>query len=255
MSRPSLSGAVSAEFLKLRGTLAAWMCLIAPALVVAVYVLQMNFVQLGNKPPPAPGQAWALYAQSVLVLWAFLMLPLFVTLQAALLAALEHGNQQWKHLLALAVPRRHHFLAKAFALAAMLLAASAALVLLMPIGGWLLMHTRPQLGIAGPPPWDFLLSRGAAIFAAAMLMAAIQLWIALRWRSFTIAVGVGMGATVAGYLIGQSKQFGHLYPWSMPLHTLASDGSRMHSVLVVGLIGAAAIGALALWDFLRREHP
>ena len=255
MNRPSLFGAVSAEFLKLRGTLAAWMCLIAPALVIAVYVLQMNFVKLGHRPPPPPDQSWMPYAQSVLVLWAFLMAPLFVTLQAALLGALEHGNHQWKHLLALAVPRRQHFLAKLAALASMLLAANAALVLLMPLGGWLLMQTRPALGLAGPPPWDFLLSRSAAIFAASLLMATIQLWIALRWRSFTVAVGIGMGATVAGYLIGQSKEFGYLYPWSMPLHTLASEGGHQELVVAISLIGAVAVAVLALWDFLRREHP
>jgi hypothetical protein len=35
--------ALSAELLKLRGTLALWMCVIAPAVVVGLYVLQVSF--------------------------------------------------------------------------------------------------------------------------------------------------------------------------------------------------------------------
>src|SRR5687768_8102979 len=93
--------ALSAEALKLRGTLALWMCLIAPATVVALYVLQMTFMDYGKRPALPPADAWMMFAQSVLVLWALLMLPLFVTLESALLAGLEHANQQWKHLLAL----------------------------------------------------------------------------------------------------------------------------------------------------------
>ena len=48
-----------------------------------------------------PAAAWLMFARASSVLWVFLMLPLFVTLESALLAGLEHGERQWKHLLAL----------------------------------------------------------------------------------------------------------------------------------------------------------
>ena len=114
----ALARALSAEALKLRGTLAMWMCLIAPAVVVGLYVLQITFRDIPARPNIDPATAWQGFAYSAFGLWAFLMLPLFVTLQSALLAGLEHGERQWKHLLALPLPRATHYFAKAIALLA-----------------------------------------------------------------------------------------------------------------------------------------
>ncbi len=247
--------ALSAESLKLRRTLALWMCLIAPATVVALYVLQVSFTKFsGNRPPMAAAEAWFAFSQSILVLWCFLMLPLFVTLQSALLAGLEHADNQWKHLLALPIPRRVHYLAKVIVLVAMVLAAFVLLLLLIPIGGWLLMHVQPAFGLAGPPPLANLARLAAAGFAASLLMVALQSWIAIRWRSFTIAVAAGMSATVVGFLIGQSERFGHWYPWSMASQVLAGQGQHLQFVVAAGMIGGVAATALGLLDYLRAEY-
>lgn len=248
-----LLAALSAERLKLRGTLAAWMCLIAPAVVVLLYVLQMNFVKLPGDWVNTPDVVWQRYASAVLMLWAFLMLPLFVTLQSALLANLEHAEQQWKHLLALPVPRRSHYLAKLLALVAMLAAATLCLLLLIPVGGWMLAMTRPELGISGAPPLQLLLTRGATIFTASLLVLSLHTWIAIRWRSFTVAVACGMTATVMGYLIGQSQRFGPWYPWSMPLQAMASRQDDILNVLLASLLGALLVAGLGLYDFVRRD--
>lgn len=193
------------------------------------------------------------YTQGAVGLWTFLMLPLFVTLQSALLAGLEHANQQWKHLLALPLPRDVHYLAKLLALAAMVLLAMTVLLLLTVLGGGLLGVLQPNFGIAGAPPWTFLLTRLPAIFAAALLIIALHTWIAIRWRSFTVAVSTGMIATVAGFLIGQSRSFGHLYPWSLPMQVLAGDGERLQYAVLAGLLGGTLVATLGLEDFLRRE--
>ena len=49
---------------------------------------------------------------NVLNLWAILALPLFITLETALLAQTEHSEKHWKHLFALAVPRWVYYAAK-----------------------------------------------------------------------------------------------------------------------------------------------
>lgn len=252
----ALARALSAEALKLKGTLALWMCLIAPAVVAVLYILQIWASRL---PPgaagqlPDPAQAWQMYCQSVLALWAFLMLPLFVTLEAALLAGLEHGDRQWKHLLALPLPRSAHYLSKLAALAMLVALAFLALVALVPLGGWVLMVVKPAFGIAGPPPWEFLLRGLAACYLASLLMLSIQCWVSVRWSSFTVAVSVGMGATVMGFLIGQSERFGHWYPWSMPVQVLAGKGQWLEFVVVAGIVGGLAVALLGLLDFRRRE--
>jgi lantibiotic transport system permease protein len=84
-------------------------------------------------------------------------------------------------------------------------------------------------------------------------MVALHTWLAIRWRSFTVAVSIGMSATVMGFLIGQSERFGHWYPWSMPLQVLAGKGQWTSFVVAAGLAGGLLAGLAGLADFRRRE--
>jgi lantibiotic transport system permease protein len=249
----ALVRALDAERLKLRGTLAAWTCVIAPVTVVTLYVLQLGVSRIPAGHVADPVQAWRMYSQSVLALWLFLMLPLLITLQAALLAGLEHADRHWKHLLALPLPRGVHYLAKLLVLAAMVLAGFLALLVLLPLGGMVLMLVKPALGLAGLPDVAALLRLAAQAFAASLLMVAVHTWVSIRWRSFTVAVSVGMAATVAGFLIGQSERYGHWYPWSMPVQVMAGNGMHAHFVVVAGLLGGLAVALAGLADFSRRE--
>lgn len=243
---------LQAERLKLRGTLALWMCLVAPGLVVAVVVLQLVFSEMRGPPRP-PDEAWSRFAMGVMALWAFLMVPLFVTLEAALLAALEHGNRQWQRLLALPLPRSTHYVAKLLTLGFLLLLAQATLMLLIPLGGGVLMVFQPALGLAGAPPWELLARTGAAIFVASALVVSLHTWVALRWRSFAVACGLGMGATVMGFLIGQSVKFGPWYPWSLPVQMLANGGDKS-TVMVFSAAGALLVALAGVWQFANRDH-
>jgi hypothetical protein len=248
----ALARALGAEAVKLRRTLALWMCAIAPAVVVALLMLQLLVQKAPATPPPAEA-AWGQYVTGVLGIWCFLMLPLFVTLQSALLAGLEHGASQWKHLFALPVPRGVHAAAKWVVLVAMVAAAFVVVAALAVLGGQALAAAKPALGLGGPPPWAFLATTGAAGFAASLPIVSLHTWLSLRFRSFTVAVATGMSATVCGFLIGQSATFGPWYPWSMPVQVLAADGANARQVVVAGLVGGLAIAAVALWDLARRD--
>ncbi len=247
----SLARACRAELGKTRGTLTLWMVLIAPSLVAAVLVLQL----LAMTPRgPGDGNAWASITQGILALWAFLMLPLFITLEAALLAAIEHGQQRWRHLLALPLPRDAHYLAKWIVLALIVVAAHAMFLVLVPLGGWVLMTFKPALGVAGPPPWAMIATMAAKCAAASVFLVALHTWIATRWRSFAVACGVGMGATVAGFLIGQSKTYGPWYPWSLPVTTLANGPVDLPLLYAYSACGALVVTLVGLWEFRRSEE-
>lgn len=248
-----LMRALSAEALKLRGTLALWMSLIAPAAVVGLVVLQVLAMDLSKAKVNPPEQAWENFIMMVVSLWALLMMPLFITLQSALIAGLEHSNQQWKHLLSLPVPKGVHYLAKLIALMGLVMLALAVLGLLLPLGGWVLAEFKPQAHIAGPVPWDTLARLIPACFAAGVLMMAIHTWVSTRWRSFTVAVSFGMVATVAGFLIMQSQEYGKFYPWSMPMQLVAGDGENLRFAVVASLSGGLLVALAGLWGFVRRE--
>ena len=248
----ALARALHAETLKLRGTLALWMCGVAPALVAAVVTLQLLFSETRG-PALAPAEAWNRLAYGLLALWSFLMLPLFVTLEAALLAQLDHANHQWRRWLALPLPRGVHYLAKLIALAGLLLAAQLAMVALIPLAAGTLMRFKPGFGLSGGPPWALVWSLAAKGYLAALLIVALHTWIALRWRSFAVACGTGMGATVMGFLIGQSERYGPWYPWSLPVQTM---GEKADTVAVIGfaLAGTILVTAAGVWAFRRADH-
>ena len=93
----------------------------------------------------------------------------------------------------------------------------------------------------------------SAVVQVFFLPVTLQTWIAIRWRSFTLAVAVGMSATVIGFLVGQSERFGHWYPWSMPMQVFAGHGEHLPFVVAAGVLGGLAATALGLADYLRRE--
>lgn len=249
----TLGRALLAEWVKLQHTLAAVMVVLAPLLVLLLSVLQISFAKLHGPPVLSGPEAWKRLVGGLFTLWVFLMLPLFVTLQAALLANMEHAPQTWKHLLALPLPRWSHYAAKLCALAAMVVLATMLLAVATPLAGWVLMHTQPAFGIAGPAPWRWLVLHGSACVAAAAFMAALQIWVAMRWQSFTTSVFVGVAGTVAGFLIGQSARLGPWFPWSMPVQVVARHPSHLAQVVIVGLAGGIAVAAFGLWHFERSE--
>lgn len=242
--------AMHAEILKVARTLALWLCLIAPAVVVTLYVLQTIFGPQAKKVPD-PSQAWQQFMVSCFALWAFLMLPLFVTLESALLAGLEHNERQWKHLLALPLPRSVHYVAKWLALQLLVLLALGALIILIPLGGSVLAALQVG-GISGLPRLVSLLSYAGEIYLAASLMIALQCAIAVHSKSFTLTVSVGMSATVMGFLIGQSAKFGPFFPWTMAIQSFAK-ASPFALVLCLSICGALLVTVFATWLFARRE--
>ena len=84
------------------------MIFVAPLLVA----LLQFFIGLNQRRIPAGFKLWDAVFQNSLSVWAIFMLPLLITLETALLAGVEHTEKQWKHLLALPVPRYTVYLAK-----------------------------------------------------------------------------------------------------------------------------------------------
>jgi lantibiotic transport system permease protein len=243
--------AIRAESLKLKNTLALRLCIIAPLVVVVLLVLQGIF---GHQPKvlPSPDQAWLKFVYACFGIWAVLMLPLFVTLESALIAGIEHNERQWKHLLALPVPRAVHFLAKWLSLLALVMLASLVFsAVLIPFGGMLLILFNVG-GMAGAPPVSHIISLSIKVYLAAMLIMAIHTWIAIRWRSFTVAISVGMSATVIGFLVGQSERYGPYFPWTMPAQALAPK-APFDTVLMLSITGAVLCVIFASYSFTKRE--
>ncbi|HEX2034735.1 MAG TPA: ABC transporter permease [Chloroflexota bacterium] len=248
--------ALWAELYKLRRTLALAMVLIAPLFVACLQALLLAQNSAGR---PEGGYEWATYVRGVHALWALLMLPLVVSLETTLLGTIEHQGNHWKHLFALPIPRWSVYLAKFGAALGLLVASSVLLGAGAVLCGVLLRTVDPGIGLQGAIPWWEATAPALLTFLAAWLIVAIHTWVALRWPSIVVGLGLGIAATVAGVLIAQSGRWGSWFPWSLPVRAIATelaiatDGGGPHTILALGIGGGLLVALLGCWEVTRRD--
>lgn len=249
----ALLRALHAEMLKLLHTLAVWLCVLTP-LMVTLLGIAMLWTNPALLSQASVEGRWPVVITTIMSMWAAMMLPLFVTLESALLAGLEHGNHQWKHLLALPLPRSTHYLAKTIALSSLVLLATAALGLTILVGGLLLTMTDAAT-LSGMPAWGMLAGRVAILLLTALPMVAAQLFIALRWGSFSVTMTSGIIATMLALFIPHGGMFDRWFPCAMPSLAVSSAPADIAGVVALSVIGFCVITAFGVLDFTRREHP
>jgi hypothetical protein len=211
-----LARALSAETLKARRTLALWLALITPAVVIGVQLAMIWDRRAYYRQNGIVRGAWMEYGAETMVMWGLLMLPLFVTLETALVGQWEHANAGWKRLFSLPVPRGAIYAAKQVASALLIGLSIVALIALIVLSGLSMRVWLPGVGFeAAVPLWAFT-KYGLMMFLGAWLLIAIQTWVAQRWSGFAVACGVGVAMTVAGVLVIQSA-WSSYYPWVLPV--------------------------------------
>src|ERR1022692_3414415 len=210
---------LSGEYLKLKRTLALWMVLVSPLVMV---LLQFAVSYKGAGVFLRDGKdAWPPMVRQTVEVWTLLMMPMFVTLETSLLAGLENTGKNWKSLLALPVlpgvfqacekrglentgknwksllalpsPRWTVYVSKLVVTITLLWAAHAVLIGGTIGSGLLLKLLHPALNLGRMPLSPFVLPM-LRVSVSALLAVAIQHWVSLRWHSYTAAMGFGMCA-------------------------------------------------------------
>src|SRR5438445_9303776 len=116
-------------------------------------------------------------------MWTILVLPLYIALAAALVAAIDHQSNGWQRMFSLPIARRSVLGAKWAATIS--LALLSALVFAAAIcGGCELLRLFKPGFRSWSPPIGLVILRSLQTFAAGCLLVAIQTWVSLRWRSF-----------------------------------------------------------------------
>jgi hypothetical protein len=241
--------AFSAETLKLKRTLALGLALLAPLLVIGLQclvALHSSFsLEVGENP-------WLAFSQGVTILWGLLMLPLFVTLQTALTANLEHGEKTWKQLYAMPVPRWTIYAAKTIINLAIIGLSTAVLGFGQIAAGLILGVIKPSLHFAEwPVDWQPILFQAGAIYLGAWLIIAIHTWISLRWHSFPLASGVGIAATITSF-IAINSEWARYFPWTQAVNVVSAEPD-IPLALTIGIAGGLAASLLGGWDVTRRD--
>jgi len=232
---------LTAEMLKLRHSLALLLVSAAPVLVMAICVL----IGLHGTEPMRLDR----YAMTGAAFWAFAMLPMTVTALSVLMAQMEHGPRSWDHLLALPGARRWLFLAKMLVMLALVAAMTMWLFALLLLGARFVEATH---AVAGRLDAVLLRDTLAKMAAASVLMCVIQLWTALRFRSFVPPLVLGILGTFIAVAAASARE-GAYFPWLMPLHILSSEPAMQQMALRIGAAGGAAAMFAMIVDLARRE--
>ena len=241
---------LTAEVLKLKRTLALRLSIFSP-LIVVILVFGMYAVrgqQVGGADPLTG------FAQLILTIWTIILFPLFAALVAALIAAIEHQNETWKHLLTLPVDRSSFFVTKWITGSGLLVLSSLFLSVSVCVAAEILRLMRSDLSNAPLP--IYMIFRGAVLSCCAVgLLFSIQMWISLRWRNFLPGIFVAVIALVLMFIAlpRGAALLGSLFPWSLPAMAMAPHNVYRPLAVSWGLLGGVAVAMLACWDLSRRE--
>jgi hypothetical protein len=251
----ALFRALSAELLKIKRTLALLVALTLPMVVILmnlVIFLRTRFFEEGSN-------GWDFFVGNNLVIWGLLMLTLYITLETALLAGLEHNQQGWKHLAALPIPRPAVYAAKQI----MAMGMVALSMLVIVLGTWASatltqkLSLNPAAPFVGAFPWALLLRTAAQSYLLSLLIIAIHTWIATRFTNFAFASAVGIAATVLSFFLSNDSDLMRVFPWSLPMNAVMQlvAGNEVDLVvpMAVSLIGALAVSVIGGWDVVTRD--
>jgi ABC-2 type transport system permease protein len=190
-------------------------------------------------------------------LWAILMLPLYVILQSALLASLDHAGGQWRSILARPLPRWTFYTAKLTFVIGFAVVGSALLALGIALDGAILPQMQQDVVFASPIPWDTIFHKCAQVLGLAFAGLAIQNWISLRWQSFSVAMAAGIVLLVLGVFagaVGQSTDsLLRFFPSALPTLIMARNAANIAVGLRVSIVLGVLVAVAAGIDFCRRE--
>lgn len=243
---PLFLAVLDVELRKLKRSPAVLLAAVVPTLI-AVFL----FFNLLRDKQPRP---WDLWLQNAAAVWAFFMLPMGVTALAALVAQLEHGTRSWDHLRALPLPRWYLYAAKTLCVLAVIALMSVAVLVLSAGALQLAAWIKPALAPTGEFHAMHHVVRFAQVYLAALLLVAVQLWLALRYHSFIPTLAVGIGGTFFA-VVASSARIGIVLPWQIPLNVLATDPQRATTALLIGSLAGVAALLLMLVHLSHREVP
>lgn len=235
--------AVAVEVLKLKGSLTALMTLLGPLSVVVFAVLLLS--NQGNDTLAETG--WQRFMQGAIAIWAYLVFPLLVALQAASINQIDHAVDGWKRMFSLPIKATHLFFAKLLILLAVMLASNVFLALgLIGVSGvWGQLAT--EIPSLTPEVAALAFQSLMACVCGGSLMIAMHFLLSWSMSSFVVPLTVGVVATMTIVQVG-SSQYWVWNPWTWGMTAaLSAEASRSLLAVVLGFglgLLASVVGAL-----------
>lgn len=253
--------ALKAEILKSQNSFAVWLSLAGTAAnLVLFFVLHLfgqESIPLGSTPNP-----WTAWIDNHYAGVAFMMLPLYVIILAALVYFMEHRHDMWTQLYALPVQRWHYYLAKMLFTLLLFFAAHVLFMAGLLLGGGLLGLLKPGSGLLrAAPPLGKMLILASKTHLSILGLLALQSWISWRFPHFIVSLLIGILGFVLSGLLGPDWPWIHLIPWAPPMVYMPACLGEVSFVQRFGLTApewsslayALLFTALGWWSVRRRQ--
>lgn len=244
---------LSVEFLKIKRTLLFYLCIVSPLMITCIFFMYF-YTEGGDILAQAEGSRWLYYAKLMQTYWGIFFLPLFITLQTALLAGTEHNGKMWKLLFSQPVRKLDILWAKVV-IAFIVIGISQALMLPLTLaGGLLLKHLNPALGFEPVIPVAQIALLDGVVYILSFIAITMQVWVSLKWESFVTAVSFGIIATVSAIIVINSS-IATYYPWTMPglIANRFFEAKFPWGNLFYSLAFSTVILLAGLLDLMRKE--
>lgn len=210
----TLLHSLQSEWLKRKGSLAAWLVIIGafftPAILTLIQIIRPEKVSAKFQAP----DFWETFFKNSWQSMNVMLLPMGIILAISLITQLEYKNNAWKQLHATPQSLTTVFVAKFVVILLM----QVQLFVLFTIGIYLAALI-PSLVVANvsypaePIPYLYFFRESVYYFIDALPIIAIQYLFALQFRNFLIPVGAGLILMVTG-IIMISWEYAYLYPYS-----------------------------------------
>ena len=186
-------------------------------------------------------------------LWALIMLPMALSLLAALNANVEFRNNQWKHIHVLSTPPWKVMLVKWVSNIAMSAMTHFFHFALIITAGFILVTINGH-SFAGAVDYIYLFQHICIIFLASILVVTIQTILALIFDNFLLVMALGTVLMISNYFVAQSR-FGFLSPWAHPmrLHRYMVEDIYFWPIMVMNTLGSL-IFAFFMFKTLQKRQ-
>ena len=171
-------------------------------------------------------------------LWALIMLPMLLSLLAALNANVEFRNNQWKHIYALPTPIWKVMTIK-WGINVGLSAIAHLLHMALILAAGFILVTINGHSFSGAVNYIYLCQHIFLIFLGSIMVVTLQTILALIFDNFLLVMALGTGLMISNYFIAQSK-YGYLSPWAHPilLNKLTNSDPHFWPLVAINIFGS-----------------
>ncbi|MEE8578223.1 MAG: ABC transporter permease [candidate division Zixibacteria bacterium] len=237
------------ELIKLKRTLALWMAVLAPAVVLMFQIVSW----LRNVDSFKDGlDPWMIFHENVGAMWGIFMLPLFTALITALIYQLDFANNGWLRLYTMPIRRWVIPTAKIAVVMTVILLATAVMTVGSLFGVLFVDLVKPALVIDEPVPYLALLKVSSILFVSSLSMIAIQNIISFRFSAISVPLGVGIGGVFVA-IFAASAKYGYLFPWLMPIRAIRGAEEFVPTIIILNVVGGLLLFSTLIFYATKRD--